>query len=106
MSKGVNRQKAYAMDTNHEAASFIQPEKEKRSSRYLNFKLQPGDEALLDLLPQRQSELMTAEGSYQEIAQRFNLPIGTVRSRLHRARAALEKLRESQAQADGPDRPQ
>jgi DNA-directed RNA polymerase specialized sigma24 family protein len=81
------------MDVNNQAASLIREPKEKRQQKYMNFKLRSEDKALLELLPERQRELLTAEGSYLEIASRFGLPIGTVRSRLHRARAALEKLR-------------
>jgi DNA-directed RNA polymerase specialized sigma24 family protein len=83
------------MDTTHHADTQLRAEKDKRSLKYLRFKLQPGDRELFDLLPAPQRELIEAEGSYMELARRFNLPIGTVRSRLHRARAALEKLRES-----------
>jgi len=83
------------MDVNNQIASPIRPAKEKRQQKYMNFKLRSEDKALLEFLPERQRELLTAEGSYQEIASRFGLPIGTVRSRLHRARAALEKLRQS-----------
>ena len=93
------------MDVNNHAVSPIRHEKEKRQQKYLNFRLLSGDEALLELLPQRQRELLLAEGSYQDIASRFGLPIGTVRSRLHRARVALERLRESRDGGDVPARP-
>jgi DNA-directed RNA polymerase specialized sigma24 family protein len=88
------------MDVNNHFVSPLRPAKEKRQQKYLNFKLVSGDEALLELLPQKQRELLTAEGSYQDIAARFGLPIGTVRSRLHRARVALVQLRESQESGD------
>ena len=91
------------MDTNHEAVSADRAE--KRSQKFLHYKLQPGDAALLEQLPKRQAELILAEGSYQDMANRFNLPIGTVRSRLHRARAALEKLRDGHAENDNPNPP-
>jgi DNA-directed RNA polymerase specialized sigma24 family protein len=83
------------MDTNHETSHLIRNPQEKRKQRFLRFKLQPGDESLLELMPARQRDLINASGSYQELAQRFGMPIGTVRSRLHRARAALEKLRDA-----------
>ena len=68
-----------------------------RAQRYLQFKMQPGDEAFLDQLSEGQRQLVTAEGSYQELAARFNLPLGTVRSRLHRARARITQLREGRS---------
>jgi DNA-directed RNA polymerase specialized sigma24 family protein len=36
---------------------------------------------------------LTTQGNYAEIARSLNLPPGTVRSRMHRARKALAKLR-------------
>jgi DNA-directed RNA polymerase specialized sigma24 family protein len=68
---------------------------QKRSQRFLKFKMQPGDEALLEQLNDNQRELLLAQGSYQELADRFGLPV--VRSRLHRARAALIQLRDGTA---------
>jgi RNA polymerase sigma factor (sigma-70 family) len=61
-------------------------------------------DAALAALPPEQStafQLYVDTGlDYRGIAQRLALPIGTVRSRLHRARAALQ-----QALADSTDRP-
>jgi len=65
----------------------------KRQYRYLRFKLLPGDEALLPHLSEDRRALVMAEGTYGEIAERFGIPIGTVRSRLHRARALISQLR-------------
>jgi len=67
---------------------------QKRVQKYLHFRLQPGDMELLDQLPAEQRDILLSEGSYQERAAKLNVAIGTVRSRLHRARAALEMLRE------------
>ncbi|HEX9754324.1 MAG TPA: sigma-70 family RNA polymerase sigma factor [Gemmatimonadales bacterium] len=51
--------------------------------------------AALDALPQEYREAaalyFTQDLSYQEIAEVLNVPIGTVRSRLHRARRLLQK---------------
>jgi DNA-directed RNA polymerase specialized sigma24 family protein len=66
----------------------------KREQRFLHFRLAAGDEALLGDLTNDQRALILLEGSYKEKAERFGLPVGTVRSRLHRARAALAGLRE------------
>ncbi len=49
--------------------------------------------AALAALPARQRDVVLllawAELDYQEIAEALRVPVGTVRSRLHRARAAL-----------------
>ena len=66
----------------------------KRKQKFVDFALQPGDDALLPSLPEAQRLLLQTDGSYQDRAERLAIPIGTVRSRLHRARAALERLRE------------
>src|ERR1700690_4289272 len=66
----------------------------KRKQKFVDFALQPGDDALLPSLPDAQRLLLQTEGSYQDRAERLGIPIGTVRSRLHRARTALERLRE------------
>jgi RNA polymerase sigma-70 factor (ECF subfamily) len=43
----------------------------------------------------------TQELSYQEIADQIGIPVGTVRSRLHRARGMLQKALWEIAEADG-----
>lgn len=68
---------------------------QKRQQSFLRFTLEPGDEARLEQLTQGQRELVMAKGGYKELSERFNIPLGTVRSRLHRARAALIALRDS-----------
>ena len=59
----------------------------------------------LDKLPDDQKEiilLVPVEGlSYEEVADVLNLPIGTVRSRLSRARAALREAMGAKALEDG-----
>jgi DNA-directed RNA polymerase specialized sigma24 family protein len=37
--------------------------------------------------------MLRQEGSLEEISARLQLPLGTVKSRTHRARAALDALR-------------
>lgn len=69
------------------------PEKEKRPQKYLNFRVQPEDHALLASLPEPQRDVLLTDGIYEERARQLGIPVGTVRSRLHRARAALEALR-------------
>lgn len=47
-------------------------------------------EALPDDLKTMLSILVGHDGSYQDVAQQLNIPVGTVRSRLSRAREALK----------------
>ncbi len=47
--------------------------------------------ALKRLPPQRQAILVLSDRDYQDIAKRLGVPIGTVKSRLNRARCALRK---------------
>jgi DNA-directed RNA polymerase specialized sigma24 family protein len=76
-------------------------EKQKRPQKYMGLAPQPGDEDLLDQLSPQHREILQAEGHYAELAEKLGVAIGTVRSRLHRARAALAKLREERtAQAE------
>ena len=62
-------------------------------------------EAALSCLPEDQRTVVVLadveEFSYREIAEIVGCPIGTVMSRLHRARAALRQRLEAQAQAMG-----
>ena len=69
------------------------------ASTFRGVGLEPGDERLLDHLSPDQRAILRAKGSYQEIAAALQIPVGTVRSRLSRARAALMKLRADQNDA-------
>lgn len=62
----------------------------RRKASYL---LTESDEFLLGQLPPPFADILRQEGSMEEIAQRLNVAPGTVKSRTHRARAALDKLR-------------
>lgn len=62
----------------------------RRKASYL---LTEADEFLLSQLPEPYAEILRQEGSMEEIAQRLNIAPGTVKSRTHRARAALDALR-------------
>jgi hypothetical protein len=77
------------MDTN----TPLVPGRSKREMKYHRFAIEPGDTELLDQLKAEHREVLFSRGTYQERAQALNIPVGTVRSRLHRARAALEALR-------------
>jgi len=73
-----------------------QPERlrTKRSQKYQGFALQPDDQELINQLSATQQEILLAKGDYSELSSQLGIPLGTVRSRLHRARAALTKLRQ------------
>lgn len=54
-------------------------------------------EAELEALPEKYSDLLNdfaADLSYEDMAIKYNIPKGTVRSRIHRAREAVLKIRE------------
>lgn len=53
----------------------------------------PENEPLLEKLVPEHRDVLAASGSYEDIAAQLSLPVGTVKSRLHRARKALEKMR-------------
>jgi DNA-directed RNA polymerase specialized sigma24 family protein len=70
---------------------------QNRQRRQRFFPLTEQDEPLLAQLSPRYVEILRQEGQMADIAARLNLPIGTVKSRLHRARAALAALRRQQS---------
>lgn len=82
--------------------SFPKPARERRVQKFQHFALTPGDEALIAALPPEQQAALRAEGSYAERAERMGVAVGTVRSRLHRARSALVKLRQRQGEEGAP----
>jgi DNA invertase Pin-like site-specific DNA recombinase len=66
----------------------------KRQPKFHGFALTEEDKVLLPSLSASFREILAAKGSYREIARVLYLRPGTVRSRLHRARAALVVLRQ------------
>ena len=60
------------------------------------FSIEPSDAPLIEKLVEHHRQLITHDGTYAEMAEEFKIPIGTVRSRLNRARKALIALREAQ----------
>lgn len=68
--------------------------------RARRFNLSPEDFMLSGLLSKPHGDILVAEGTYKDIAESMGVPIGTVRSRLHRARAALERLKEARSNSD------
>jgi hypothetical protein len=61
------------------------------SNRGIDLKL--SDDPLVDYLSPMHQQILRAHGTYKEIAAVLNIPVGTVRSRLSRARSALVQLR-------------
>jgi hypothetical protein len=59
--------------------------------------LKESDLPLVARLPHHYREILQQEGDMSQIAMRLAMPVGTIKSRLHRARAALSALREEQA---------
>jgi DNA-directed RNA polymerase specialized sigma24 family protein len=66
---------------------------ELKEQRYKGLLLLETDESLLEKLPLIYQEVLRSKGSYEEMAMVLHVPVGTIRSRLHRARAALVELR-------------
>jgi DNA-directed RNA polymerase specialized sigma24 family protein len=81
--------------------SMQNPRPEKRMAKYSRFALLPEDEELIAQLPPEQQAALRSEGSYAARAEQMGVAIGTVRSRLHRARAALVRLREARDGTSG-----
>ena len=82
--------------------SFPAPEREKRAQKHQHFTLTAADEALISMLPPEQQAALRSEGSYAQRAEQMGVAIGTVRSRLHRARSALVKLRQRRDEENSP----
>lgn len=59
-----------------------------------SFHIRESDFALFEHLSADHRAVLTTEGSYEEIAAALNIPIGTVKSRINRARSSVLKLRE------------
>jgi len=72
-----------------------------RNQKYLHFALIPGDETLIEQLSPEHQKALRSEGSYEKRAREFGVAVGTIRSRLHRAREALSRLR-MERDADAP----
>ncbi|HXS05357.1 MAG TPA: sigma-70 region 4 domain-containing protein [Rhizomicrobium sp.] len=82
--------------------SHFPPQTKKREQKFARFDFLPGDEDLIAQLPPEQQAALRAQGSYAQRAQEMGIAVGTVRSRLHRARAALVRLRAQGAPGTDP----
>ena len=70
----------------------------QRASQFKGMHVLETDEPLLATLKPKEQAVLLTTGSYEEQARELGVPVGTVRSRLHRARAKLVALR-SQTQS-------
>lgn len=61
--------------------------------KFRDFQFGEADNTLLQRLSEDHRKILLVHGSYADIAKQLNLAPGTVRSRLHRARTALTRLR-------------
>jgi DNA-directed RNA polymerase specialized sigma24 family protein len=74
----------------------------KRCRKFYRSEFDSRYRELLPDLSEAHRALLLANGSYRDLAEQFGIPLGTVRSRLHRARARLELLRQK-ADVEMPD---
>lgn len=70
----------------------------KRPQPYAHFKLTKADDALIALMSDAHQGVLRLNGSsYEEIAKQLGIAAGTAKSRLHRARAYLVRLRNGES---------
>ena len=84
---------SHAPDQIQEKAGSDLGQAERRNRRRNAYLLTEQDEPLLGQLPDKYVEILRQEGSIADIAGRLNIARGTVKSRTHRARVALDALR-------------
>jgi hypothetical protein len=65
----------------------------QRATQFKGILVLETDEPFLAALEPNEQAVLRTNGSYEERARELNVPLGTLRSRLHRARAKLVALR-------------
>lgn len=68
---------------------------------FRGFVIFESDEPLFAALQPDHQKILHLSGSYAQMAEQLQVPPGTLRSRLHRARAALVALRQKQSGPEG-----
>jgi hypothetical protein len=92
----VRRSLGVSMRPNpHEQKQEQIPSTLARTSSLRGVSLGQSDDSLRESLSPAHLAVLRAEGSYENIAAQLKIPVGTVRSRLSRARKALSELRAS-----------
>ena len=79
------------------APSSVHPDRQ-RAIQFKGMHVLESDEPLLDTLEPKEQAVLRTSGSYEERARELNIPVGTLKSRLHRARAKLVTLRSQRQQ--------
>jgi DNA-directed RNA polymerase specialized sigma24 family protein len=65
------------------------------TERMIKFQILPSDSQLLEQMSKEHRDILTATGTYVQIAEALKIPVGTVKSRFNRARSRLIALRET-----------
>jgi DNA-directed RNA polymerase specialized sigma24 family protein len=65
--------------------------------KFARFQILETDAPLINHLTAEHRALIERKSDYKGVAAELGLPVGTVKSRIHRARASLVKLREQAA---------
>jgi len=74
------------------APASVRPSRQ-RATQFKGMLVLETDEPHLAALEPKEQAVLRTNGSYEERARELNVPVGTLRSRLHRARAKLVALR-------------
>jgi len=82
-------------------ARAMTPNQKRVAPSFRGFVIFESDEPLFAALQPDHQNVLRLTGSYAEMEQRLQVPPGTLRSRLHRARAALVTLRQKQPGPEG-----
>jgi DNA-directed RNA polymerase specialized sigma24 family protein len=73
------------------------PPNQKHVAPLREFVILENDEPLIAALSPDHQNVLRLPGSYAEMVAQLQVPLGTLRSRLHRARAALLVLRQKRS---------